>query len=146
MGTRSLTVFQDIEYPKPSTAVPLPAGIMREIVVMYRQYDGYPGGHGKELMEFLTPFKLTNGYSPTDNLHTTANGMGCLAAQVVAHFKKECGGFYLEPAGTRDCGEEYIYYVYPDKEGDICVQCENVHNEIVFKTKVKDADPDRWGK
>ena len=41
--------------------------------------------------------------------------MGCLAAQIIAHFKNGIGGFYLYPAKTRDCGEEYIYTVYLTK-------------------------------
>ncbi|HRI04902.1 MAG TPA: hypothetical protein PLL77_14280 [Pyrinomonadaceae bacterium] len=40
--------------------------------------------------------------------------MDCLAAQLIAHFKTEPGGFYLYPAGRRDCGEEYVYTVYAD--------------------------------
>jgi len=131
MGTRSLTVIQDIDYPKPSKSVPIPAGVVQEIVILYRQFDGYPEGHGKELLKFLAPFKLVNGYTSADDPHTTANGMGCLAAQIVAHFKKEgVGSFYLEPAGTRGCGEDYIYTVYPNKKGEICVRCEALDREI----------------
>jgi hypothetical protein len=90
MGTRSLTVMKDDE--------------SREIAVMYRQFDGYPDGHGQELVDFLNKAQH--------------NGMDCLAAQIVAHFKTEhgCGGIYLHPAGTRDCGEEWIYTVYRDEE------------------------------
>lgn len=40
MGTRSLTVFIDEHNDK-------------EIVVMYRQMDGYPEGHGQDLVDFL---------------------------------------------------------------------------------------------
>ena len=95
MGTRSLTVFGK--------------GV-DEIVVMYRQMDGYPTGHGQELAEFLDGFTVVNGYSFADN-RKIANGLNCLAAQVIAHFKNGVGGFYLYPANTRDCWEEYIYIV-----------------------------------
>jgi hypothetical protein len=95
MGTRSLTVFQEFD---------------KEIVVMYRQFDGYPEGHGMDLAEFLAGGKMVNGLSLGDNSQQF-NGMGCLAAQVIAHFKEEAGGFYLHKAGTRDAGEEYIYVV-----------------------------------
>ena len=70
MGTRSLTIFQEKE----------------EIAVLYRQFDGYPEGHGRELAEFLSGYKFTKG--KIDN-PKTANGMDCLAAQIVAHFKTE---------------------------------------------------------
>ena len=92
MGTRSLTVFK--EHGK-------------EIVVLYRQYDGHPSSHGEELKQFLLGFSVVNGL--TGERTKVANGMGCLAAQVVAHFKTEPGNFYLYSADSRDCGEEYIY-------------------------------------
>lgn len=97
MGTRSLTVVLDED------------GI--EICTLYRQYDGYPTGHGAELKAFLDGFSIVNGFGSSDPLRT-ANGMGCLAAQIIAHFKSGVGGFYLYPGGTRDCGEEYIYTIY----------------------------------
>lgn len=47
-----------------------------------------------------------------------ANGMSCLAAQVIAHFKTEPGRFYVHPAGTRDVGESFVYELYcgPSRE------------------------------
>ncbi|MFN9961093.1 MAG: hypothetical protein ACK55I_49065, partial [bacterium] len=41
-----------------------------------------------------------------------ANGMGCLAAQLVAHFKTEAGQFYLHSPEEKDCGQDYEYHVY----------------------------------
>lgn len=98
MGTRSLTFVYDND----------------EVVVnMYAQYDGYPEGHGKELADFLVPLTLTNGFSgDTTNL---ANGMGCLAAQLIARFKVGCGGHYLYPADARDCGQDYEYHVHDNR-------------------------------
>lgn len=93
MGTRSLTVMKNCEG--------------KEIAVLYRQFDGYPDGHGKELAEFLNGMEITNGIKEGK----TANGMDCLAAQIIANFKQGAGGFYLYPAGTRDCGEDYTYFV-----------------------------------
>ena len=40
MGTRSITVVYDEYNDKP-------------VVCMYRQFDGYPSGHGRELAEIL---------------------------------------------------------------------------------------------
>lgn len=74
MGTRCLTVFMDAE---------------EEICNMYRQMDGYPDGHGQELADFLSGFKVCNGINMADErvVLKLANGMGCLAAQTVAFFK-----------------------------------------------------------
>ncbi len=87
-----------------------------EICVLYRQFDGYPTGHGEELREFMNGFRVVNGYGSTNENIKMANGMGCLAAQLIAHFKNGIGGFYLHAAGTRDCGEEYIYTIYQQKD------------------------------
>ena len=86
------------------------------IVCMYRQYDGYPSCHGSELAEFLAPFKIVNGFSLNDNLKKSANGMGCLAAQMVAHFKVAIGNIYIhEPILGRDDWQDYEYHVFPDR-------------------------------
>ena len=112
MGTRSITVIKDENG--------------EEICVLYRQFDGYPSGMGKDLKKFLSPIRLVNGITDKED-HPIANGMSCLAAQIVAHFKSEdrskcgslAGNIYLYPAGTRDAGEEYIYTIYPGENGKV---------------------------
>jgi hypothetical protein len=100
MGTRSLTFVYDGKEP---------------MINMYRQYDGYPSGHGNNLAEFLNSFDaIVNGISVGDN-RKIANGMGCLAAQLIAHFKIDVGGFYMYPVTAKDCGQEYEYHVYENK-------------------------------
>jgi len=98
MGTRSLTfVYDDDNEP---------------IINMYAQWDGYPSGHGAELAKFLGSFEaITNGISLGEE-RKTANGMGCLAAQLVAHFKVGVGSFYLYPVTAGDCGQEYEYHIF----------------------------------
>jgi len=100
MGTRSLTFVYDGETP---------------IINMYRQYDGYPTGHGAELAEFLTPFHMVNGLpakKPGEAEPKVANGMGCLAAQLIANFKVGAGQFYLHPTSAVDCGQDYEYHIF----------------------------------
>jgi hypothetical protein len=63
------------------------------VMTLYRHWDGSPGVHGSELAEFLNGFNITTGR--VDEPGKWANGAGCLAAQLVAHFKKGCGDFYL---------------------------------------------------
>jgi hypothetical protein len=100
MGTRSLTFVYDGD---------------KAIINMYRQFDGYPEGHGQELAEFLTSFdEIVNGYSPGDS-RRIANGMGCLAAQMIAHFKDSVGGFYIHAVTDTDCWQDYEYHVYEQK-------------------------------
>jgi len=107
MGTRSLTFVYNTYKAKNGRAV------HRPIINLYRQYDGYPEGHGQELVEFLKQFNLVNGMSLEQPKTRTANGMGCLAAQLVSNFKgNEAGQFYLYPTDTKDCGQDYEYHIY----------------------------------
>lgn len=74
MGTRSLTRVFD------------PSGV--EIICMYRQFDGYLSGHGKELAEFLASGEVVNGITVVPaNYARVFNGADDLAAQLVTWFK-----------------------------------------------------------
>ena len=118
MGTRSLT-----------RVIPRQKGLSyadghlhpeKSVVNIYRQYDGYPEGHGQDLAEFLSEFTIVNGFSPGSQDKKVANGTGCLAAQLVEYLKEgQVGGVYLEQCNGEpgDNWEEYIYTLYP-KEGE----------------------------
>lgn len=115
MGTRSLTHI--IENKKTLTT-------------MYRQYDGYLSGHGNDLAEFLKDFKVVNGYS--GDTTKLANGMGCLTAQLIAHFKQGCGNIYIHPPNTEDCWEQYTYFVYL-KEDKLQIKVKDTYEKkIIF--------------
>lgn len=98
MGTRSLTIVYD--------------GSNKPIINMYRQCDGYVSGHGLQLAEFLIPFEIVNGIQGNPKLGVVANGMACLSAQLVKHFKDGVGGIYLYCVDDRDCWQDYEYHVY----------------------------------
>ena len=100
MGTRSLTFVHDETGHK--------------VINLYRQYDGYPTGHGQELAEFLNSGTMVNGLRVGEDKQTYFNGMGCLAAQLVSHFKQGAGGLYLYPVTAEDCGQDYEYHVMYD--------------------------------
>jgi len=115
MGTRCLTfVYNDNK---------------QLILNLYRQYDGYPEGHGKELGEFLKGLEITNGISKETKGKRTANGMSCLAAQLVAHFKNSVGGFYIHSIESKDCGQEYEYHV---SDNSITV-IKNCDDKIIYQ-------------
>ena len=98
MGTRCLTFVY-------VGAVP--------VINIYRQFDGYPSGHGHELAQFLNSKTLVNGYK--DKNSAEANGMGCLAAQLIVQLKHGVGGIYIYPVSSTDCWQDYEYHVYEDK-------------------------------
>lgn len=133
MGTRSLTVFIDASWEQP-----------KELVVMYRQFDGYPSGHGKDLHSFLKGMRVVNGIR-MDEKEPFANGAGCLAAQVIAHFKKDAqGGYYVHAAGTRGCGSEYVYFVTAAFNKPIHLRVEGGYrdNPLIYDGPLDAFDPD----
>ena len=98
MGTRCVTVVEENNGDA--------------ILAMYRQMDGYPDGHGQELADFLRGKQLVNGISMSTSQKECFNGMGCLAASLVAHFKRGIGSFYIVPPNGRR--EEYSYFISGD--------------------------------
>ena len=127
MGTRCLTFVYDDSSTDDGSA--------EAIMCIYRQFDGYPSGHGHELAQFLNSKTLVNGY--TDKLSSTeANGMSCLAAQLVVQLKHGVGGIYIyAPMTGRDYSQDYEYHVYNDKV--IVQNCNTVydsgHYQVIFE-------------
>ena len=127
MGTRSLTTFISTWKDEKTGKVK-----KDKIVTMYRQYDGYPSGHGKELAEFLVQGKLVNGIGSNEP-QLVFNGMGCLAAQVVAKFKNGTGNIYLHRGGTTKCWEEWRYEVISNEDDELIFKCIEVHGKAVTR-------------
>ena len=130
MGTRSVTTIYEEDKP---------------LLAFYRQMDGYPSGHGQELVDFLEGIEMVNGImtqGPPPELQQ-ANGAGCLAAQILTHFKTgvinhtygqggmkiregdNVGGIYVVPIGQT---EAYNYGVYVNEHNKITgVSVDGVH-------------------
>ena len=98
MGTRSTTTVWEGERP---------------ILTFYRQYDGYPDGHGEDLAKFLTGKTVVNGIGGAPE-HTIVNGAGDLAVRLLTAIKNahggedSAGGFYAIP--HEHAGEEDYHY------------------------------------
>jgi hypothetical protein len=102
MGTRSITHIQFRH-----------SGETRPVATFYRQYDGYPEGHGLEMA------KILNGFKPSgDKLGEFANGHDDMAFQFLALLKAAHGPYnlYLTPVGEANRGEEFIYTVTFEEE------------------------------
>ena len=125
MGTRSLTIVKESIDPS-----------CEDIIVMYKQFDGYPEGLGLRLANFLKGFIIINGIPPNPN-PKSANGIHDLAAQLVAEFKNEIGEIYLHPSGTRDVWEEFIYYIYLGPDNILRIQ-------VVQACRIKDNQSGEW--
>lgn len=121
MGTRSLTtVYAPGRIP---------------LLTIYRQWDGYPSGHGLEVAQFLSSGTMTHGITSKDQRQF--NGAEDLAAQLLCHLKTgengkpEVGNVYIMPlrivdgklTPAKDCGEDYTYEVEVNAEGKLTMSC-----------------------
>ena len=102
-------------------------------ITMYRHYDGDPAWHGLDLAYYLKDFEIINGISRKYKMGTHANGIGCLAAQMVVAFKTNVGDIYLRPNEGGAGDEDYIYTVFPKEGEDIYISIYKVYTkECIF--------------
>jgi len=78
-----------------------------QLVCLFGMFDGFYDSVGKDLHEFVSKFTIVNGLSHQES--AIANGMGCLALQLVSHLKKKPGVWYAL-SGVRS-NEKYHYVV-----------------------------------
>ena len=128
MGTRSITRVHDAG--KDS----------KVILAVYRQMDGYFEGMGADLTTFLTDMSVVNGINLGKNPKKAANGMSCLAAQLVAHFKTGIGGIYIADIYQE---EAYNYDIYIGVNDQLVLEGRNDNGEhaILLGNEV-DKEPD----
>lgn len=88
----------------------------KQMVRIYRQYDGYPEGMGANLLKILADgqSKIVNGYqSSKDIAPFSFNGMGCLAAYLIGELKGgKIGNVYISGLQKLTEEESYIEYEY----------------------------------
>lgn len=124
MGTRSVTVVAENDGDK-----------VVGVAAIYRQFDGYFSGHGRDIAEYLKGKPLVNGISDDKPCF---NGLGDLAFRLVAHLHNEHkktdepGNFYLcTPPDleqgfskvareiSRKTWADYVYFISPMEKNNI---------------------------
>lgn len=131
MGTRSTTLFIEKMKDKEGKIT------FHPLMKFYRQYDGYPEGHGSQIAHFLDSGILVNGINMNSD-KKQFNGIGCLAAQVISHLKGDkSGGIYITPIDSG--GEEYNYEIivnshwgFDESEPAIIIKCEEDGEGTIF--------------
>ena len=91
----------------------------KTIVDIYHHWDGYPEGLGVQLAEYFDGKVVTNGLGGRDD-YDAFNGMGCLAASLVAELKDGPGDVYIEPRDSHGW-IDYHYYIWGDTYKDIWI-------------------------
>ena len=108
----------------------------KTIVDIYHHWDGYPEGLGVTLASYLNNMKIVNGISSKDNESYLFNGVGCMAASIVAELKDGPGDVYIEPRDSHGW-IEYQYYVWGDDYKDIWISIFD-EGECIFVGKPRD--------
>ena len=89
------------------------------MVSIYNHYDGYPEGLGVKLASYLDGWRIVNGMGREDD--TLFNGLGCMAASIIAELKDGPGNVYMEDPNKPHTWIDYEYYVWGDTDKDIWI-------------------------
>jgi len=98
---------------------------------IYHHYDGYPEYLGVTLANYLSDISVVNGIGGKSKV---ANGLGCLAVQLICHLKLAnsgcnqdgtldipAGNVYLDPWDLGRDDVDYIYYVWAAEGKDVWI-------------------------
>ena len=131
MGTRSITHIREAGKDSPI------------LTTIYRQFDGYPSGMGKDIKDALGGRSGVNGYSDPER---QTNGMGCAAALLLAVIKTDCGNVYIKPAGASGLWEDYIYTLWAEGPS-IHLECAPAHGDTpLYSGPLSEFDPSFAGR
>ncbi len=100
MSTRSITHIHEAH-----------TGEEAIICSFYRHCDGYPDGHGKDLIKWLEGKKLVNGISTGFKEGRDFNRAGAMAIPLMQYIQ-EVSGCEVIPTGSAGMWEEYTYNVF----------------------------------
>ena len=103
MATRASVIFKEKGEP---------------VFAMYKHWDGYPEGLGKQLKSIVSGGKLVNGLGPNRTLGSSFNGWGCMWATIIAELKQEPGDVYIcRISDVGQQGEDFVYEM--DEKGEV---------------------------
>ena len=133
MATRALINIVDRQEGR-SFSKTLPSTAIHTQI--YKHYDGYPEALGVTLANYLSGYDIRNGI-PNNHQGLIANGIGCLAAQLVSYIKNEPGDIYLRKPSNIDL-EDYVYYIWVKENEEVIISifdCEDEQCLFVGNTK-----------
>ena len=91
----------------------------KHMVSIYHHFDSYPEYLGVTLANYLEDKKIVNGLG--GDRDTVFNGLGCMAASIIAELKEEAGNVYIEDPERPSGWIDYEYYVWGDNHKDIWI-------------------------
>ena len=128
MSIRALTRFLTLDGSVACTTLTMP--------------NGSPSKYGKNLVRFCRQVEIIRNSNPDAELGYEANGIECLAAQIVAVSKKRVGGVLLVPEDFSTENVDYVYTVHLTAATlDIHIAILDVYNNVdICSDLAKDID------
>ena len=127
MGTRAT-----IKIAKREEGVSFSEKPDKFIVSIYHHFDGYPEYLGVTLANYLEDKKIVNGLGGRNA--PVFNGLGCMAASIIAELKDEPGNVYIEDPENPSGWLSYEYVVWGDRYKDIWISIFD-EDECIFVGK-----------
>ena len=114
MGTRATIHIAKREEGVSFSEIP-----EKKLISIYNHWDGYPEGLGVILAEYLEDKKIVNGLG--DREAPVFNGLGCLAASLIAELKDGPGDIYIDDPENPHGWIDYEYYIWGTEHKDIWI-------------------------
>jgi len=113
----------------------------------YRQYDGYPSGHGLDLAKWLLGKKIVNGINSTFNEGVEYNGAGQMAISLMYDLLQDTSVRVIK-TGESNHGEDFTYSVR-FKDGDSIIgfsDCDDEGDQLKKFNLTPQEVIDKYGK
>ena len=128
MGTRATIHIAKREEGVSFSEIP-----EKKLVSIYHHFDGYPEYLGVTIANYLDGKRIVNGLS--DRSKPVFNGLGCLAASLIAELKDEPGYVYVDDPNHPHGGLDYEYVVWGDSGKGIWFSIFNYCGDCIFVGK-----------
>ena len=128
MGTRATIHIAKREEGVSFSEIP-----KKKLVSIYNQYDGYPEGLGVTIASYLDNKTIVNGLG--GDRDTVFNGLGCLAASLIAELKEEAGNVYIDNPDFPHCWLDYEYVVWGNSGKGIWISIFDYNRNCIFVGK-----------
>ena len=128
MGTRATIHIAKREEGVSFSEIP-----EKKLVSIYHHYDGYPEYLGVTIADYIDGKRIVNGLG--GDRGGVFNGLGCLAASLIAELKEEAGYVYVDDPNSPHGGLDYEYVVWSDAGKGIWFSIFNYCGDCIFVGK-----------
>jgi hypothetical protein len=116
------------------------------ILQLFRHWDGYFSVAGRDIVEFIQGGKLVNGFNQDSEYGKVYNGMGDLACQLIAHFKRPMPLYNDKTTLVQSVGGFYVEKIDPSTYESYQYELGCKNGELYLLGRGHDRNPNEWHK